>query len=50
MAETVLLGNVAYRGGGFDWNAAELSCGSNSAAQTLIQESYRPGWEVESVS
>ncbi len=46
MAETVLLGNVAYRTGGFDWNAKELTTGSNQAAQALIRETYRPGWEV----
>jgi predicted dehydrogenase len=50
MAETVLLGNVAYRAGGFDWNSADLSCGSNTKAQALIKESYRSGWEIESVS
>ena len=46
MAETVLLGNVAYRAGGFDWNYKTLDTGSNSKAQSLIKESYRPGWEV----
>ncbi|MCG8652827.1 MAG: Gfo/Idh/MocA family oxidoreductase [Pirellulales bacterium] len=47
MAETVLLGNVAYRAGGFDWDSASLSTGDNSPAQTLIRESYRKGWEVD---
>ena len=46
MAETVLLGNVAYRAGGFDWNHKSLQTGSNSNAQKLIKESYRPGWEI----
>ncbi len=50
MAETVLLGNVAYRGGGFDWNSATLDCGGNVKAQALIKESYRPGWEIEGAS
>ena len=46
MAETVLLGNVAYRAGGFDWDAANLKCGGNTAAQDFIREPYRAGWEV----
>lgn len=46
LAETVLLGNVAYRAGGFDWDAASLKTGDNAAAQALIKESYRPGWEI----
>lgn len=47
MAETVLLGNVAYRAGNFDWDAEALSTGDNQAAQALIKEAYRPGWEIE---
>ncbi|NND99053.1 MAG: Gfo/Idh/MocA family oxidoreductase [Pirellulaceae bacterium] len=47
MAETVLLGNVAYRAGGFDWDAKTLQTGSNAAAQALIQEPYRRGWEIQ---
>jgi len=46
LAETVLLGNVAYRTGGFDWDAKNLKTVGNEAAQKLIQESYRPGWEI----
>lgn len=46
MAESVLLGNVAYRTGGFDWDADTLKTGSNSNAQALIQEAYRKGWEI----
>lgn len=46
MAETVLLGNVAYRAGGFHWDARSLSTGSNEKAQELIQEPYREGWSV----
>jgi predicted dehydrogenase len=46
LAETVLLGNVAYRAGGFDWNSPALRTGDNANAQALIQESYRPGWEL----
>ena len=47
LAESVLLGNVAYRAGGFDWDYETLSTGSNSQAQSLIKETYRPGWEIE---
>jgi len=46
LAETVLLGNVAYRSGGFDWDAQNLRTGGNAKAQQLIQESYRKGWEI----
>ena len=46
LAEAVLLGNVAYRAGGFDWDAETLRTGSNPDAQKLIRESYRAGWEV----
>ena len=46
MAETVLLGNVAYRAGNFHWNHNDLSTGDNSKAQGLIREEYRSGWEV----
>lgn len=46
MAETVLLGNVAFRTGGFSWDPKGLSTGDNAAAQKLIRDSYRPGWEV----
>ena len=46
LAETVLLGNVAYRAGGFKWDAKTLRAGTNAKAQMLIKESYRKGWEV----
>lgn len=46
LAETVLLGNVAYRGGGFDWNSRTLETGDNKTAQALIREAYRKGWEI----
>lgn len=46
LAEAVLLGNVAYRAGGFDWNAQHLQTNGNRAAQNLIQEAYRKGWEI----
>ena len=46
LAETVLLGNVAYRSGGFDWDSKTLKTGGNAQAQSLIKEQYRPGWEI----
>jgi predicted dehydrogenase len=46
LAETVLLGNVAYRTGGFDWNAQTLETGDNRGAKALIREAYRKGWEI----
>ncbi len=45
LAETVLLGNVAYRSGGFDWNSKTLETGGNAEAQARIREAYRHGWE-----
>jgi len=47
LAETVLLGNVAYRaGGGFDWDAENLVTRGNDKAQQFIREPYRKGWEI----
>jgi predicted dehydrogenase len=46
MAETVLLGNVAYRAGGFDWDAQTLTPKGNEAAARLIRETYRDGWAI----
>ncbi len=46
LAETVLLGNVAYRAGGFDWDYKTLKTGDNTTAQDLIKVQYRPGWEI----
>lgn len=46
MAETVLLGNVAYRAGGFDWDSKNLKTVGNDKARNLIREEYRKGWEV----
>ena len=46
MAETVILGNVAYRaGGGFDWNADELRAQGNEKANQLIRPTFRKGWD-----
>lgn len=44
LAEAVLLGNVAYRAGGFDWNADSLETTGNASAQELIREEYRGEW------
>jgi len=46
LTEAVLLGNVAYRAGGFDWDTKNLKAGGNDKAQALIREAYRKGWEV----
>lgn len=46
LAETVLLGNVAYRAGAFDWDAANLRAVGNDKAQRYIQTDYREGWQV----
>ncbi|MCE9547032.1 MAG: gfo/Idh/MocA family oxidoreductase, partial [Planctomycetia bacterium] len=46
LAEAVLLGNVAYRAGGFDWDAKELKTVGNDKAQALIREAFRKGWEA----
>jgi len=46
LSETVLLGNVAYRAGGFDWDAENMQTKGNDKAQALIRETYRKGWEV----
>jgi len=46
LTESVLLGNVAYRAGGFDWDPVSLSTGDNPNAQKLIRPTYRQGWEI----
>jgi len=48
LAETVLLGNVAYRaGGGFDWDAKTLRAVGNARAQAFIRETFRKGWTLD---
>lgn len=48
MSETVLLANVAYRvQGSFDWDHEQLKTVGNDAAQKLIREEYRKGWEIK---
>ena len=44
LAETVLLGNVAYRAGGFPWDAENLKAAGNDQAQQFLQPEYREGW------
>ncbi len=45
LAETVLLGNVAYRAGsGFDWDARTLTAKGCETAKPLLRETYRAGW------
>ena len=46
MAETVLLGNVAYRAGGFDWDHEKLKAGGNEKANRLLRDEFRRGWEI----
>ena len=46
MTETVLLGNVAFRAGGFDWDADKLKVGGNTKAEPLLRLEFRKGWEI----
>ncbi|WP_146504600.1 Gfo/Idh/MocA family protein [Rubinisphaera italica] len=46
LSETVMLGNVAYRSGGFAWDAKSLKTIGNDQAQKLIREPFRKGWEI----
>ena len=45
LAETVLLGNLAYRAGEFDWDAQSMSTDSIRKAQALLRTEYRCGWQ-----
>lgn len=46
MAETILLGNVAYRTGeAFEWDAAKLKSPGCTAIDALNFPTYRKGWE-----
>ena len=47
MTETVLLGNVAYRVGGFTWDSAALKPLGNPAAEPLLREAFREGWKIK---
>lgn len=47
MAETVLLGNVAYRAGQqFDWDAEKLTAPNCDAIEPHIRPEYREGWPL----
>ncbi|MEX2141059.1 MAG: Gfo/Idh/MocA family oxidoreductase [Pirellulales bacterium] len=47
MAETVLLGNVAYRaGGGFNWDHENLKAVGNDKANELLRSEFRKGWDI----
>ena len=47
MAETVLLGNLAYRvGGDFQWDAKNLKAIGCPETEGHIRPEYRKGWEI----
>lgn len=47
MAETVLLGNLAYRvSQGFEWDAATMTAKNCAAAEPHIRPEYRDGWPL----
>jgi len=47
LAETVLLGNVAYRAGTkLEWDAAKLRTKNCPEAQQFVQHQYRKGWKI----
>ena len=46
LSETVLLGNAAYRAGGFDWDAPALTAGGNDRVAAFLREPVRAGWKV----
>ncbi len=48
LAETVLLGNVAYRAGQvkLEWNAESLEAINCPAAAAFVRREYRPGWKL----
>ncbi|MBC8351838.1 MAG: Gfo/Idh/MocA family oxidoreductase [Planctomycetes bacterium] len=47
LAETVLLGNAAYRAGGnFAWDAEELTASGNEAVDQYLRPKFRKGWEA----
>ncbi len=46
LAETVILGNVAYYAGRkLEWDAAQMKCISCPEADALLRKSYRAGWD-----
>ena len=47
LAETVLLGNVAYRTGRkLEWDPAKLRAGNCPEAEVFVQHQYRKGWTL----
>jgi hypothetical protein len=46
LTETVLLGNVAYRAGAFEWEHANLRTTGNRKAETYLRSHFRKGWEA----
>jgi len=46
LTEVVLLGNVAYRAGGFDWDAKNMQAGGNTKAERYLISKYRKGWII----
>lgn len=46
LTETVLLGNVAFRAGGFDWDAKTLTASGNPNVQPYLRSYCRKGWEI----
>ena len=47
LAETVLLGNVAYRSGKkLDWDAASLKAKNCPEAEQFLKREYRKGWTL----
>ena len=47
LAETVLLGNVAYRAGKkLEWDAAKLRAWNYPEAEQFVQHQYRKGWKI----
>jgi hypothetical protein len=47
LAETVLLGNVAYKAGKkIEWDAAAMKCTNAPDADQYLRREYRKGWEL----
>ena len=47
LAETVLLGNVAYKAGKkIEWDAADMKCSNAPDADQYLRREYRKGWEL----
>ena len=47
LAETVLLGNVAYRAGQpFEWNGEKLEAKGSDRAAEFLHSTYREGWQI----